>query len=576
MAESTRSTSTLSNYTSSSSGFYKSDHEDDVADDAQPTSCLFCPESFPSPTETFVHLKEKHQFDLKQIRKDLKLDFYGTIKLINYIRREVAAGRDGKSYISSEFLNEGDELLKPVVEGDPLLFAFDDEDEDEVPEPETSDPAQLKQQVKSLEEQLREMEKKYESFREVVAKGFKDELAERIKSDKDGNPLTKEEKRDDDTHYFKSYDTNDIHMTMLKDAVRTDSYRDFVYDNKHLFEGKIVLDVGCGSGILSMFCAKAGAKQVYSIDNSEIINKARQNVIENGLQDKITLIKGKIEEIELPVKQVDIIISEWMGYCLLYEAMLDSVIFARDKYLAPTGLMVPSVTSMAITPINSEEYVNSYINYWSDVYGFKMNSMKTHIYEDVDIISMPLASSLSHTESSPSNVPDAFYTIDLHTCKVSDLVFQQPFTLPIRKAADRIDAFVISFETFFTTSRTHVVTDRDSAQHWPSKQPGEVAFTTGMLSVDDYAKTEGKRGTHWQQGVLRIKPIDMEMEDKGVVLSKNEDKDESVKEGDLVEGRVIVERPKDNSREIDIAVEWWVARSNKTLGPTRGQRWRMS
>ncbi len=53
------------------------------------------------------------------------------------------------------------------------------------------------------------------------------------------------------------------------------------------------------------------------------------------------MIKGKIEEIELPVKEVDIIISEWMGYFLLYESMLDSVIYARDKYLKPGGLMLP-------------------------------------------------------------------------------------------------------------------------------------------------------------------------------------------------------------------------------------------
>ena len=47
----------------------------------------------------------------------------------------------------------------------------------------------------------------------------------------------------------------------------------------------------------------------------------------------ITLIKGKIEEVELPVDKVDIIISEWMGYCLLYESMLETVLFARDKWL---------------------------------------------------------------------------------------------------------------------------------------------------------------------------------------------------------------------------------------------------
>lgn len=47
----------------------------------------------------------------------------------------------------------------------------------------------------------------------------------------------------------------------------------------------------------------------------------------------ITLIKGKVEEVELPVDKVDIIISEWMGYFLLYESMLDTVLYARDKWL---------------------------------------------------------------------------------------------------------------------------------------------------------------------------------------------------------------------------------------------------
>ena len=89
-----------------------------------------------------------------------------------------------------------------------------------------------------------------------------------------------------------------------------------------------MLDVGCGTGILSMFAAKAGAARVLSVDNSDIIEKARKNIVEDDFaQDVITLYRGKIEEIKLPCK-VDIIISEWMGYFLLYEAMLDSVLVA--------------------------------------------------------------------------------------------------------------------------------------------------------------------------------------------------------------------------------------------------------
>lgn len=99
---------------------------------------------------------------------------------------------------------------------------------------------------------------------------------------------------------------------MLKDTVRTDAYRDFIYENKHLFKDKVVLDVGCGTGVLSMFCAKAGAKRVIAVDNSEIIDKAREHIFENGLSDIITCLHGKIEEVILPVKKVDIIVSEWM------------------------------------------------------------------------------------------------------------------------------------------------------------------------------------------------------------------------------------------------------------------------
>jgi protein arginine N-methyltransferase 1 len=57
---------------------------------------------------------------------------------------------------------------------------------------------------------------------------------------------------------------------MLKDEVRTLSYRRSIYDNKHLFKDKIVLDVGCGTGILSMFAAKSGAKHVYGVSKKKM------------------------------------------------------------------------------------------------------------------------------------------------------------------------------------------------------------------------------------------------------------------------------------------------------------------
>lgn len=106
----------------------------------------------------------------------------------------------------------------------------------------------------------------------------------------------------------------------------------------------------------SRFAIKAGAKHVVGVDMSTIIFKAREIVATNGMADKITLIQGKMEEIEIPFPKVDIIISEWMGYFLLYESMLDTVLYARDKYLVEDGLIFPDKATIFVAGIEDGEY----------------------------------------------------------------------------------------------------------------------------------------------------------------------------------------------------------------------------
>jgi protein arginine N-methyltransferase 3 len=273
---------------------------------------------------------------------------------------------------------------------------------------------------------------------------------------------------------------------MLKDTIRTDAYRDFIYENKHLFKGKTVLDVGCGTGILSMFCAKAGAAKVFAVDNSNIIDKAKMNIEKNDMSDTIVCIRGKIEEITLPVEKVDIIVSEWMGYCLLFEAMLNSVLWARDKYLQPDGLMVPSHCVLHVAPLMDPDYVTENVEFWYDVYGFDMSAMMEKIYDDVLIRSVKPQSLAA--ASSP------FLTLPLHDVTVADLTFRQKFSVDIKDNIENIDGFVLWFDTFFLPSRSEPLPADARAETWKNNSRPGNAFTTGP----------GGRETHWQSGVMLI------------------------------------------------------------------------
>jgi protein arginine N-methyltransferase 1 len=108
--------------------------------------------------------------------------------------------------------------------------------------------------------------------------------------------------KQDHDYYYGSYSSYYIHEEMLKDAVRTRAYQRAIEENPEVFKDKIVMDIGCGTGILSIFAARAGAKHVYAVDNAEIALYAREIIKRNGLESKITVLKGKVEEVELPVK----------------------------------------------------------------------------------------------------------------------------------------------------------------------------------------------------------------------------------------------------------------------------------
>eukprot|EP00427_Karlodinium_veneficum_P022194 CAMPEP_0169111994 /NCGR_PEP_ID=MMETSP1015-20121227/27387_1 /TAXON_ID=342587 /ORGANISM="Karlodinium micrum, Strain CCMP2283" /LENGTH=398 /DNA_ID=CAMNT_0009173979 /DNA_START=95 /DNA_END=1291 /DNA_ORIENTATION=+ len=155
----------------------------------------------------------------------------------------------------------------------------------------------------------------------------------------------------DNANYFCEYAYLYHQMDMLEDSVRTSSYMEAIKGNPSCFEGKVVLDVGAGTCVLAIFAAHAGAKLVYAVEATDMARRGKRIVEANGLSDKVRVIQGTIETIELPEK-VDIIVSEWMGYFLLRESMLDSVLVARDRWLKADGALFPSSATLFIAPIS--------------------------------------------------------------------------------------------------------------------------------------------------------------------------------------------------------------------------------
>ncbi|CAI5511117.1 unnamed protein product [Closterium sp. Naga37s-1] len=234
-------------------------------------------------------------------------------------------------------------------------------------------------------------------------------------------------------YYFDSYAHFGIHEEMLKDAVRTKTYEAAICGSTFLFKDKVVMDVGAGTGILSLFAAKAGAKKVYAMECSEFAECAREIVAANHMDHIITVIKGKVEDVELPEgEKVDVIISEWMGYFLLYESMLDTVLFARDKWLANGGIVLPDHCSLYLMAIEDAEYKQEKIHFWQSVYGFDMScirdkAMLEPLVDTVDAEQIVTNSCLVKC-SSPFLLP-ASQSLDISKVTRGDLSFSVPFKL---------------------------------------------------------------------------------------------------------------------------------------------------
>lgn len=282
---------------------------------------------------------------------------------------------------------------------------------------------------------------------------------------------------------------------MIQDDVRTDSYRHFIQSNPSVFKNKRVLDIGCGTGILSFFAAQAGAKKVYAIDASQIALNAVVNMKSNGIAEVVKVINKKVENLDLQTdlegEPVDVIISEWMGYACLYEVFLPSVLIARDRFLKPGGLMGPSQCSILMAGWGDERWWTDKVAWWdNNKYNFKMGeSMTERMFKEGLIEDFPSAGIITPT-TCLRDVLTSTMPSDIKDC----ISFSQPFTL-ICNERRKFYGFLIWFDTFFTQDGRPIDSlALENNLDW-KREVGEVGFSTSAKAVS----------THWHQTLLLLK-----------------------------------------------------------------------
>jgi len=146
-------------------------------------------------------------------------------------------------------------------------------------------------------------------------------------------------------------DTFDFHHSMLADKVRTSSFLRAVMEVVR--PGDVVVDIGSGTGVLSLFAAMAGASHVYSIEREPVIEVAREIAVRNGLSERVTFISGFSPDVEIP-ELADVLVTETIGNVGFDEGIVAWVADARKRFLKPGARIVPgrvdAVASLVSVP----------------------------------------------------------------------------------------------------------------------------------------------------------------------------------------------------------------------------------
>jgi predicted RNA methylase len=262
-----------------------------------------------------------------------------------------------------------------------------------------------------------------------------------------------------------------IHRWMLRDEIRNEAYRQAI--RWAVQPGHSVLDMGAGTGILSVFAAQAGAGHVYAVERTSIADMARRMVRRNHVEDRVEVIHSDLEDARLPGK-VDVLVSEWMGGLGVDENMLAPLVMARDRWLKPGGIIIPARVTAMLAPAFVAEFDEALGHWQSSPHGVDLSEL------EVDMANEVYMTQIRFTLEDLLSPPQALWSHDAYTCTLEE--------------ADR--SFVSTLE--FTAARA-------------GKVSGAVAwFTADMGGGATLTTAVGAPPTHWGRLMFPVRhPVEV-------------------------------------------------------------------
>jgi protein arginine N-methyltransferase 1 len=148
---------------------------------------------------------------------------------------------------------------------------------------------------------------------------------------------------------------------MLADAPRMDAYLAAL--RNAVKPDSVVLDLGCGPGVFALMACKFGARRVYAVEPESIISLAREAAVTNGCADRIEFFESLSTEISLP-EPASIIISDLRGVLPWFEQHIPTIIDARERLLAPGGVLIPQRDVLWATVVEAPEQYEDFVGPW--------------------------------------------------------------------------------------------------------------------------------------------------------------------------------------------------------------------